>query len=69
MEALRLLSVAVPEEHLAAVPGLLAEIAASRAELTRAAIAPSSLEAAVRYEWIMAVVGRTVARTAARAGT
>jgi ferrous iron transport protein B len=64
MEALRLLSVAAPEEHLAGIPGLDAEITRARATLERAGVAPQRIEAAARYEWIVGVVGRTVTATA-----
>ena len=60
LEALRLLSVAAPEEHLAGIAGLDAEVARTRAALERAGLTPQQVEAAVRYEWIAAVVGRTV---------
>ena len=63
MEALRLLSVSAPEAHLAHVDGLAAEVREARAALTRAGIAPHSLEAELRYAWISGIVARTVTRT------
>jgi ferrous iron transport protein B len=60
LEALRLLSVAAPEEHLAGVPGLEAEVGRARAALVGAGLVPQRVEAAVRYEWIAGVVARTV---------
>ena len=60
MEALRLLSVPVPEEHLAGIAGLDAEIRLARAGLERAGLTPQRIEAAARYEWIAGVIARTV---------
>jgi len=62
MEALRLLSVSVPEAHLRGVTGLQEALAAARERLARAGIAAGSLEAEVRYAWISGVVARTVTR-------
>ena len=69
LEALRLLSVAAPEEHLAAIAGLEAEVARTKAALERAGLTPQRVEAAVRYEWIAGVVNRSVVATGGARGT
>jgi len=62
MEALRLLSMSVPEAHLRGIPGLDEELRRARERLAHAGIAPGSLEAELRYAWIAGVVARTVTR-------
>ncbi len=63
MEALRLLGVEQAEAHLADVPGLRDELAATRLRLTGAGYQPGRVESDVRYGWIAQVMGRTVRRT------
>ena len=66
LEALRLLSVEAPEEHLAGIVGLDEEIRSARTALERVGLTPQRIEAAARYEWIAGVVERTVSTAGGR---
>ncbi|HEY0779784.1 MAG TPA: ferrous iron transport protein B, partial [Gemmatirosa sp.] len=69
MEALRLLGIAVPESHLARVPGLLDALDGARAALRAVGLAPERVEAELRYGWIGGVLARAVVRTPRRGRT
>ncbi len=69
MEALRLLGIAIPESHLAAVPGLLDALDGARAALRTEGLAPERVEAELRYGWIGGVLARAVVRTPRRGRT
>ncbi|GJG87993.1 ferrous iron transport protein B [Gemmatimonadetes bacterium T265] len=69
MEALRLLGVAVPESHVAGVPGLADALDRARAALRAAGLAPERVEAEIRYGWIGGVLARAVHRAPRRGRT
>ncbi len=69
MEALRLLGIAVPESHLANVPGLLDALDGARAALRAEGLAPERVEAELRYGWIGGVLARAVRRAPRRGRT